>query len=310
MPWGSAGTTLEYASDDFAISQLARALGDVGTCRAFLARSGSWRNLFNRSTGYIEPRSASGVFLPGYDPNYNDSVSSQGFAEGDAAQYTWMIPHDPAGLFAAMGGRSIATRRLDAFFTDLNDGTSSPYAFLGNEPNLNAPWLYDWLGEPYRTQQVLRRALTQLYPDTVGGFPGNDDLGTLSAWYVFSALGIYPALPGTDVLALATPIFSDVTLHLAVGDVRLRAPQAGPGAPYIQSLTVQGNAYSRPWIRLSELHAGTTLDYALSATPNPAWGAAPADAPPSFAPTAANGCASVAARTPRMTAVRQSRSGP
>ena len=162
--------------------------------------------------------------------------------------------------------------------------------------------LYDWLGKPYRTQQVVRRALTQLYPDTVGGFPGNDDLGTLSAWYVFSALGIYPAVPGTDVLALATPIFRDVTLHLAAGDVRLRAPQAGPGAPYIQSLTVQGNAYSRAWIRLSELHAGTTLDYALSATPNPAWGAAPADVPPSFAPSAASGCASVAARTPRMAA--------
>jgi putative alpha-1,2-mannosidase len=180
--------------------------------------------------------------------------------------------------------------RLDAFFTDLNDGPSSRYAFLGNEPNLNSPWLYDWLGEPYRTQQVLRRALMQLYPDIVGGFPGNDDLGTMSAWYVFAALGMYPEIPGTDVLALATPAFRDVTLHLPHGEVRLRAPRAGSGAPYVHGLTVDGRSWSRPWIRLSRLRAGTTLRYRLSPSPSGAWGAGPHDGPPSFAPTGKNGC--------------------
>jgi predicted alpha-1,2-mannosidase len=290
LPWGSAGTTLEYATDDFAISQLARALGQMSVCRAFLARSGSWRNLFDHATGYIEPRSASGAFPPGYDPNYDDTVSSQGFAEGDAAQYTWMVPHDLAGLFAALGGRAVAATRLRAYFTDLNDGPSSRYAFLGNEPGLNSPWLYDWLGEPYRAQQVLRRALQQLYPDTNGGFPGNDDLGTMSAWYVFAALGMYPEIPGTDVLALATPVFSDVTLELPTGNVSLRAPRAGPRAPYVYSLTVDGRRWNRPWIRLAQLHAGTTLHYRLSRRPNAAWGAALRDAPPSFAPTSERGC--------------------
>lgn len=287
MPWGSAGTTLEYATDDFAISQFARALGDRATCRTFLARSGNWRNLFNHATGYIEPRSASGAFLPGYDPNRDDSLSSQGFAEGDAAQYTWMVPHDPAGLFGAIGGRRVASRRLDTFFTDLNDGPNSRYAFLGNEPNLNSPWLYDWLGEPYRAQLVLRRTLTQLYPDTVGGFPGNDDLGTMSAWYVFAALGMYPEIPGTDVIALATPIFSDITLHLPGGDIRLRAPRAGP---YIDRLTINGHLWRQPWITLSRLHGGATLRYRLSGAPNSAWGAAPQNAPPSFEPHGAKGC--------------------
>jgi predicted alpha-1,2-mannosidase len=295
LPWGSAGTTLEYSADDFAISQLARALGDAATCRTFLARSGSWHNLFNPATGYIEPRSASGAFSPGYDPNRYDMASSQGFAEGDAAQYTWMVPHDPAGLSAAMGGPSIAARRLDAFFTDLNDGTSSPYAFLGNEPNLNSPWLYDWLGQPYRTQQVLRRALVDLYPDNNGGFPGNDDLGTMSAWYVLSALGMYPEIPGTDVLALSTPLFPAVTLHLPTGDVQLRAPQAGPNFPYIRSLSVNGQAYDRPWVRWSDLARGAVLQYALSPTPNRAWGADSANAPPSFAPADPKGCQAVAA---------------
>jgi len=290
LPWGSAGTTLEYSADDFAIAQLARALGDSATCGLFLTRSGSWRNLYNPASGYIEPRSASGAFLPGYNPNFDDSVSSQGFAEGDAAQYTWMVPHDPAGLFAAMGGRSAAARRLDAFFTDLNDGPSSPYAFLGNEPNLNSPWLYDWMGEPYRAQQVLRQALVQLYPDTNGGFPGNDDLGTMSAWYVLTALGLYPEIPGTDVLALSAPLFPAATLHLAGGDVRIRAPQAAPNAPFVHSLTVDGRPYDRPWVRWSELVPGTVLDYALSGAPNRAWGADPASAPPSFAPRDPAGC--------------------
>ncbi|HEV3229223.1 MAG TPA: GH92 family glycosyl hydrolase [Solirubrobacteraceae bacterium] len=290
LPWGSAGTTLEYSSDDFAISQLARALGDAATCRAFLMRSGNWRHLFNSATGYIEPRSASGAFIPGYNPNYNDPVSTQGFAEGDAAQYTWMIPHDPAGLAAAMGGSDAAARRLATFFTDLNDGISSPYAFLGNEPGLNSPWLFDWFGQPYRTQQVLRRALVTLYPDNPGGFPGNDDLGTMSAWYVFSALGLYPEIPGTDVLALSGPLFRDVTLHLAGGDVHLRAPQAGPDASYIQSVELNGHPHNQPWLRLSDLASGSTLNYGLSASPNRAWGASPADAPPSFSPTGPSGC--------------------
>jgi hypothetical protein len=192
-----------------------------------------------------------------------------------------------------MGGPGAAARRLDAFFTNLNDGFSSQYAFLGNEPNLNAPWLYDWLGEPYRAQEVLRRALNQLYPDNAGGFPGNDDLGTMSAWYVLTGLGMYPEIPGTDVLALSSPAFRDITLHLAGGDVRLRAPQAAPNAPYIRSLELNGRAYDRPWLRWSDLTSGATLAYVVGTSPNRAWGAASAAAPPSFGPTSAQGCGTV-----------------
>ena len=291
MPWGSAGTTLEYATDDFGISQLARALGQGPLCRTFLARSGNWRNVFNPVTGYIEPRSASGAFVPRYDDNSDDPLSSEGFAEGDAAQYTWMVPQDPAGLFAAMGGGATAARRLNTFFDELNAGPSSPYAFLGNEPTLGSPWLYDWLGEPYRTQQVLRRALIQLYPDNPGGFPGNDDLGEMSAWYVFGALGIYPEIPGRDVLALATPLFRKITVRLGSRQtLMIEAPQAGPGMTYIHDLRVGGRLWTRPWVTLSQLRAGRRLDFRLSARTNPSWGAALADAPPSFPPTGGRGC--------------------
>jgi predicted alpha-1,2-mannosidase len=288
--YGSAGTTLEYNAADFATSRLARALGDAGACRAFLVRSGSWRTLYNRAAGYIEPRLASGMFIPGYNPYSNDVAASQGFAEGDAAQYTWMVPFDPAGLFAAMGGRAVAARRLDVFFTRLNEGFSSPYAFMGNEPNSNAPWLYDWAGQPFKTQALVRRILVQLYTDDPGGFPGNDDLGQMSAWYVMSALGLYPAVPGTDVLALGAPQFAHVVLHLARGDVVLDAPGA-PAAPYVGGLTVNGTASSRPWLSFSRIAGGAALRFRMATAPVPAWGAAPADAPPSFPPAGAASCA-------------------
>jgi predicted alpha-1,2-mannosidase len=293
LPWGSAGTTLEYALDDFAISRLAATLGDSRTCRVFLLRSGSWRNLYNRASGYIEPRLASGHFIPRYNPDYNDWGSSQGFAEGDSAQYTWMVPHDPAGLSAMIGGNAVAIRRLDIFFTQLNNGSSSPYAFLGNEPSLGSPWLYDWFGQPWKTQQLVRKALLTLYPDNPGGFPGNDDLGEMSSWYVLGAVGLYPEVPGSDVLALTSPLFPTIVVHTGGGgDIRVRATGTTPDGPYIDGLRVDGHLSRRPWLRFRDLATGATLDYVLSAKPDPSWGGETRDAPPSYGPSDMSACMS------------------
>ncbi len=281
LPWGSSGTTLEYALNDFSISQLARALGDIATCRSFLRRSRDWRKVFDPATGYVQPRSASGAFVVDYNPNYGDFLSDQGFAEGDAAQYTWLVPSDIRGLFAALGGTKVARRRLDVFFTELNAGYGTAYANLGDEPTLHTPWLYDWAGEPYKTQAVLRRAI-ELYPDTPGGFPGNDDLGTMSAWYVLASLGIYPEIPGTDVLALSSPMFPSITVRFAHGKLSIRAAHAGPGAPFTSGLKLDGRTYDRPWIRFSELARGATLRFRMSNRPDTAWGTALAASPPSF----------------------------
>jgi predicted alpha-1,2-mannosidase len=285
LAWGSAATTLEYASADFAIARLAAATGDHATCRTFLARSGNWRNVFDASIGYTRPRFSSGQFVEPYDPNSNDTLSSQGFAEGDGAQYTWMVPHDPAGLFRALGGGHDAAARLDYFFQELNAGHSSPHAFLGNEPNSNAPWLYDWLGQPYKTQDIMRRAILGLFHSTPGGYPGNDDLGQMSAWYVFGALGLYPAIPGTDVLALGSPLFRKATLHLAGGDLVVKAPAAARSASYVQGLALNGRAYGKPWLRLATVAHGGALTFDLAKKANVRWGSNPAAAPPSFGPT-------------------------
>ena len=277
--WGSASTTLEYANADFAIARLAAMLGDRDTAARFLRRSANWRNLAD--DGYLKPRyEAGGAFDPDFEP-----AGTDGYVEGSAAQYRWMVPHDPAGLFDAIGGREAAVRELDGHLAALNTGPKAAQAFLGNEPNLHAPYLFDWLGRPDRAQQVVRQAVLELYDDTPGGLPGNDDGGTLSAWWLWSALGMYPAQPGTDTLALASPLFKRATVRLPRGrKLSIQAPRAAPGAPFAGRLLRNRAVHRRPWLRAAELRRGGRLRWSLGKRPVASWGARPADAPPSFAP--------------------------
>ncbi|HEX3362578.1 MAG TPA: GH92 family glycosyl hydrolase [Solirubrobacterales bacterium] len=258
--WGSAATTLEYAIDDFAIAQFAAGSGgDASTYQQFIARAANWRNLFDPENGLIEPRYASGEFPDPYKP-----LEGRGFVEGDSPQYTWMVPQDPAGLFSRMGGLSKAAARLDAFLRVLDGrtgGTRTDHALLGDEPTLETPWLYDWLRRPWKTQAAVRRGL-RLYGPTPAGYPGNDDLGTLSAWYVFGALGLYPAQPGTGTLALATPLFERAEVKLAHGK---KLTILGGGKPYVTALELDGRPHNRPWASFCELSASATLAFKTSA---------------------------------------------
>jgi predicted alpha-1,2-mannosidase len=283
--WGSAATTLEYATADFAISQYAAALGDAENCQKYLRRSAGWKNLFNPATGYIQPRYANGEFLAPFDP-----ASLEGYPEGNGAQYSWMVPHDLAGLAAACGGRAAAAARLDEFFTELNAGPEAPYAYLGNEPCALTPWIFDWLGEPARTQATVRRAILELFNDSPSGYAGNDDLGQMSSWYVFGALGLYPAIPGTDVLALGSPLFEEAVLDLRDGTVTILGRGAGRENPYVQGVTLNGREHTRPWLRFRDLRRGAMLVFDLGPSPTD-WGSAPVDVPPSFAPDSAAACA-------------------
>ncbi len=304
--WASAATTLEYAVADFSIAQFAaRALRDRSTYRSFIARSGSWRNLLNPRSGYVEPRFSDGAF-----PRHYDNLRGAGFAEGNSAQYTWMVPQNPAGLFAAIGGRVKAASRLDRFLDRLNGrggATHTDHALLGNEPNLNVPWLYNWTRQPFKTQATVRRALLDLYGSGPSGYPGNDDLGTLSSWYVFGALGLYPEVPGVGVLAIGSPLFRKATVRLG-GGRRLRIAASAFGvsmpskrqrkagakphsvpvplrrAPYIQRMRLNGHAYGRPWTTFCALARGATLAYRLGPRANHAWGDSAAALPPSFGP--------------------------
>jgi predicted alpha-1,2-mannosidase len=296
--WGSAATTLEYAVDDFAIAQLAARAGDSATYQEFMQRSAYWRRLFNPASGMIEPRYASGAFVPSYN-----SLEGGGFVEGNSVQYTWAVPQDPRALIAKMGGPEKAARRLEGFLRVLNagnGGTHTDHALLGNEPTLQTPWLYDWMRRPYLTQAVVRRALLTLYDTSPDGYPGNDDLGTLSAWYVFGALGLYPEAPGTGVLAIGSPLFGRTEIHLAHrrralilgtarestghGKSKRSRPLSPAFAPYVNSLSFDGRAYSRPWTTYCALAKGATLSFRLSPHANRAWGDSAAAVPPSFGP--------------------------
>jgi len=296
--WGSAATSLEYTVDDFAIAQFAaRALGDRGAYERFMQRSGNWRKLFDRHSKMIEPRYENGAFPANYD-----NLGGGGFVEGDSAQYSWAVPHDPAGLFHRMGGRRKAAQRLGRFLRKLNagpGGTHADHALLGNEPTLHVPWLYDWLRRPYGTQAAVRRGL-RLYSPSPAGYPGNDDLGTLSAWYVFGALGLYPEVPGVGVLAIGSPLFGHasvalgrgrrLTISAAARETRGRGKKThsvalSPArAPYIAGLRFNGHRASKPWTTWCTLSRGANLAFELSGHPNRKWGSSAAAAPPSFGP--------------------------
>ncbi|TCC62404.1 glycoside hydrolase family 92 protein [Kribbella pittospori] len=279
--WGGAVETLEDVTADFALAQLAQRTGDKATYQRFLDRSQYWQNVFNpENGGYIQNRDENGAW-PAFTPSTGD-----GFAEGSSAQYTWMVPHNRAGLVDAMGGVDKANQRLDAFFKNPDGtwaltGAGELHAELDNEPSINTPWIYNYTGKPYQTQETLRQAMNQLWNTSTGGIPGNDDLGAMSSWYVWTALGLYPDVPSRAELQVAAPLFSRAVVHRDGGrTIRINAP--GADAPYVQSLKVNGRTTTKPWLPESFVQHGGTLDFQLSSTSNAAWGANAADAPPSW----------------------------
>lgn len=291
--YGPVSMTQEYDSADFALSQFAAALGDEADSATLLKNAQNWRNLYNPQTGYIQDRRKDGSWTPGFANN----VGSYGppaehkphpttiYVEGTAGQYLWMEPFNYKGLADLMGGQDAAVKRLDAFFTQLNvgdRGTNAWMAWLGNEPCLETPWIYDFWGAPYKTQDVVRRAMDTLYSNGPIAYPGNDDLGEMSSWYIFSALGMFPELPGSDVLTLGSPLFPRAVVHLENGGITIIGNGAAKNAPYVQSLTVNGQTWNKPWVRFGDIRNHGTLIYQLGTTPNTSWGANAADAAPSY----------------------------
>lgn len=288
---GSASATLEYATDDFCVARMAEEFVDRDNARLFMRRAQNWQNLFDAEIGFARPRRVSGVFLEGFDvdkvlPHSEaswDRASQAGFEEGNSWQYTWMVPHNFEGLFAAVGGREEAVRRLDRFFERLT-GWGHPHFNIANEPSFVAPYAYTFAGRPDRTQATVRRTLDEIFSSKPSGLPGNDDLGATSAWYVWGALGLYPAVPAVGGFVLSSPLFPSATLQLGDGRrVRLTA-RGEAGGVYVRGLTLDGAPYRGAWLPLSALkpNATTTLDFTLSARPDTGWAARPEDAPPSF----------------------------
>jgi len=306
-----AAVTLEYAIDDAAVAQLARTYGTNAQVDEMTTRAGYWKSLYDKDgSKFLRPRMSDGSWanpttagpLSTYDPDFQD-----GYQEGTGWQYEWLVPQDVRGLDQTLGDTTMK-QRLDEFFSTLLNQQAAPAVPLAqqhasafgvyyagnqytpaNETDLQAPWLYDWLGEPSKTQQVVRAA-TAVFNATPYGLPGNDDAGTMSAAYVLSAIGLYQAQPGVDAWEVSTPIFSDVVVN-GPGRSGPRFTIAAPGSNSIDqyaasaTLSQPGRSASVPfdqtWLNNGDVHSGRTLTFTLSATATD-WATAPSAAPPSL----------------------------
>ncbi len=283
-----ASITLEYAGADFAVSQFAAALGDNAHAESLMRSAQNWRKLFDNESGFIRPRTADGNFISGWDPDQSlprhrkmwDNFDQMGFEEGNTWQYTWMIPHNYAGLFKAMGGNQNVIPKLDKFFVEIS-GWGKPNFTVANEPDFCAPYAYVWTGNPWKTQEVVDRIRRETFTAKPDGLPGNDDLGATSGVYVWNALGMYPVIQGVGGLVLGTPMFSHAVLKLGNGRV-LEIASSGQGI-YVQSVELNGKPYPSAWLPVSKLQSGQNrLEFTLGAEPNRSWASQPENLPPSF----------------------------
>ncbi len=312
--------TLEYNIDDNAVAQLAQALGDTADAAPLEARAGYWRHLVDPSDHFIRPRNSDGTWanstevtdptgITGYSAGSIPASSpdlEDGYQEGTGWQYLWSVPQDVAGLAQAIGGQSVAVRRLDRFFSTALNSPLAPAVpavhqlsgffgvyFIGNqytsvnEPDLWAPWYYDWYGQPWKTQKVARAEMAA-YNQTPEGLPGNDDAGEMSAWYVLAALGLYHTTPGVPMWALSSPTFPRAIVRMGGRSVYMDAPGADRARPYIHGLTLNGGSETRTYLTTCQLRQARVLTFRLGVAPDRSWGSEPGAAPPSeSAPSAA-----------------------
>jgi putative alpha-1,2-mannosidase len=274
--YGPVSTQLEYDSADYALASFAKSLGKTAVYTKFATRAQDWMNVFNPQTGYIQAKDQDGQFAGGFTPG-----TSNGFVEGTSAQYTPMVSFNLEQLIQARGGKAAYSSYLDSLLDNVADPGNED-ANLSNEPSVEIPWEYDYLAQPWKTQEAVRQAQQQLYFNAPVGSFGNDDLGAMSSWYVWSELGMYPETPGTDTLALGSPGFPVAQVTFANGKtLAINAPKAAPKAPYVQSLDVKGKEWKQSWVTFGQAEKAGTMDYALGTTPNKSWAATPDSVPPS-----------------------------
>jgi predicted alpha-1,2-mannosidase len=273
----SVSTQLEYDTADYAIAAFAKAQHHQDVYATFVSRAQNWQDAFNPATGYVQAKLADGRWAPGFTPG-----TSTGMIEGSAAEYTPMVPFNVGALVGARGGAQAWESYLDGLTANL--ATPGPEnAKLSNEPSLAIPWEYDYVGAPWKTQQVVRQAQVALFGNAPAGEPGNDDLGAMGSWYVWSALGLYPLIPGSDTLVLGSPAFPRAVLRLTSGrELSVNAPDAAVDAPYVQDLRLNGQPWPKLYLTAAQYAQGARLDVDLGPSPG-AWGTGASAVPPSDA---------------------------
>ncbi|WP_295576312.1 GH92 family glycosyl hydrolase [uncultured Stenotrophomonas sp.] len=284
----AASKTLEYAFDDWTIARMAQAMGKTDVATTFDKRAGNWRNAFDKDTGFMRARKRDGSFRTPFDP----SASGYGtdYTEGNAWQYSWYVPQDVAGLAAAHGGSDKLLARLDEVFNAKVDpsifehmeditGLIGWYAH-GNEPSHHVAYLYSYAGQPWRTQARLKQIMDTQYADRPDGLAGNDDVGQMSAWYVFTALGFYPVAPGSGEYILGRPFLPKTAMRLSNGKTfTIVANGLDDKHTYVGSVSLNGKPLQRTFLRHEEILAGGELTFTMQAEPNKEWPGQGAQAP-------------------------------
>lgn len=286
MPYGdiheSTAKTLEYAYDDFCAYQLAKLTGNKFYEEIFARQMFNYKNVFDEKVNFVRGRLPNGEWMPNFDP-----VEWGGpFTEANSWQYTWSVMHDIKGLIKLIGGDDRFNSKLDSFFTmrqDIKYGSykqeihemremllakMGQYAH-GNQPTQHVPYLYNFSGQPWKSQKQARMVMAQLYNATEKGYPGDEDQGQMSSWYVLSALGIYSVCPGTDQYVIGSPVFQKATIKLENGKTFvIKANGNNPKNVYIQSATLNGKNYDMNFITYRDINNGGVLEFKMAAEPN------------------------------------------
>lgn len=292
----AVSVTLAQSYDDWCTAQLARDLGKDSDYQLFMKRAADYQNVFRRDKGHVWPKDANGNWIEPYTPGFSGGQGGRDYTtENNGYTYDWDVQHDLQGLFGLMGGREQAEAKLDQLFRESLG--RSKYEFwakfpdasglvgqfsMGNEPSLHIPYIYNYLGAPWKTQKRVRMLLDTWFTDTTLGMPGDEDGGGISAFVVFSMMGLYPVTPGVPVYDLAGPVFDRVTIHLP-NDKKFSIVCRNNSADnkYLQAVKLNGESQSRVWVRHTDLVKGGKLELDMSNTPNKNLGSNPADFPPS-----------------------------
>ncbi|MCR4920565.1 MAG: glycoside hydrolase family 92 protein [Bacteroidaceae bacterium] len=288
----SVSITTANSYCDWCIAKLAKVLGKQDDEQLFLKRAANYRNVFREDAGMMWPKNAQGEWIEPYHPNTDGRIY---YTENNAYIFNWDVKQDFSGLIQLMGGRKKAETKLDElfhmgigtqrwkFYNSLPDATGLMGMFqMGNEPSFHIPYLYNYVGAPWKTQKYLHTLIDTYFTDTHLGMPGDEDGGGMSAFVVFTMMGFFPVTPGTTNYVIGSPFFETTTMHLPDGKTfTVKAKNFSEENKFIQSVRLNGKAYTHTWITHEDLLAGGTLELTMGCQPNKAWGAAPEDAPPS-----------------------------
>ena len=281
----SVSRTLEYAYDDWCIAAMAKQLGLKDDYEEFIRRSQFYKNVIDPSVGFARGRKSDGSWKPNFDPDQSSGLGAGEFTEGNSWHYTWFAPHDVPGLINLLGGEQKFIDKLDELFTRQGhehmdvSGLIGQYAH-GNEPCHNYAYLYTYAGAYWKTQEKVAQIVRTLYSDQPDGLCGNEDCGQMSAWYVFNAMGFYPACPGLPIYVFGTPLFPEVSINLENGNkFNIIADDVSDKNIYIQSVTLNGQPYNKAYIQHTDIINGGTLVFKMGPQPNKDWAQDKADRP-------------------------------